>query len=1131
MTNPQFLRVVALLSLGVATAVFIEWVLAAITSHSPLLVGIDVFAAIALGLTALAITLMGSRGRDRELACLPQLCGLVLVLMGVAIAVAVFNAQEITAPWQALSLPAYTSLLRPVAFIGLGVALWGVRGERSWQVIFGQGGAITSACLLFLEVLAGLYQLPLSLSASALGQILACVLLGLLNLCLMQWHPSRGVMRYFSSQRIGGLLLRRLLPWSILGPLLIGWVIQWVHHDRLWLSERLAQEVQIISIIAFLVTLLVTEAQHLNQVEQERQSFWRAYTEMDEVFRNSLLLSPLPMALVAADGQLWLMNRAWQEQTGSSPEETPTWEGWLAIAFPEAAQRQWAATEFQRCLITQARVEHGDVCIRTRAKQERIWQMVSLPLQLPNGNQQFILLTAVDVTRQRQLTQQLAAQQTELEAQVIARTLDLHNVNGELQAAQEKLNQLLDRADAFVSEIRLFPDGSWCYEYLSQGHLRILGYSPLDFQEDPNLWRSRVPSEDWEAYHRPFREKLLQEGCAHTEYRFQHRDGHEVWISLNATAEPQGDGSYLITTVGVDVTQRKKAMLALVESETRFRQMADASPLMIWLADSKGTIEFANQTICRVLGASLDQILGWNWLDLVHPEDRERTEQAIRLAVEQQQSYEIEHRLRNGQGVYRWVLKQAAPRYAEDGTCIGYLGSCLDITNIKLAEEKLRQLACQDSLTNLPNRAFLTEKIDQLLAAYHRGDIPPFAVLFLDLDRFKVINDSLGHDAGDELLLEIAHRLRSSMRQQEIVGRLGGDEFIAILEHIEGLQQIYEYGDRLRHCISEPYVLKGTEVSVSVSIGIAIVNSRYRTAGELLRDADIAMYAAKAQGCNGMQLFESEHHQAVYTRLQREQEFRRALEQEQLALFYQPIVSLSQDSLVGFEVLVRWQHPENGWISPAEFLPLALGLGLATKLDQWVLQKAIFNLYQWQQTLGSRAADFTLSVNISSAFFNSGQMVPLLKHLLPLYGIRGQQVILEITEEVIMPDSRFAQEQLEALQALDIRCGIDDFGTGYSSLSRLSQLPLYALKIDQSFVRDIETNFQNLEIVRAIISLARTLQLEVVAEGIEHLSQKQCLQALGCQRGQGFLFGEPLSEEQAHQLLQARITPCQTESK
>lgn len=199
-------------------------------------------------------------------------------------------------------------------------------------------------------------------------------------------------------------------PWS----LLIGWVIQWVHHDRLWLSERLAQEVQIISIIAFLVTLLVIEAQHLNQVEQERQSFWRAYTEMDEVFRNSLLLSPLPMALVAADGQLWLMNRAWQEQTGSSPEETLTWEGWLAIAFPEAAQRQWAATEFQRCLITQARVEHGDVCIRTRAKQERIWQMVSLPLQLPNSNQQFILLTAVDVTRQRQLTQQLAAQRTTL---------------------------------------------------------------------------------------------------------------------------------------------------------------------------------------------------------------------------------------------------------------------------------------------------------------------------------------------------------------------------------------------------------------------------------------------------------------------------------------------------------------------------------------------------------------------------------------------------------------------------------------------------------------------------------------------------------------------------------------------
>ncbi|URR34825.1 EAL domain-containing protein [Thermosynechococcus sp. HN-54] len=618
---------------------------------------------------------------------------------------------------------------------------------------------------------------------------------------------------------------------------------------------------------------------------------------------------------------------------------------------------------------------------------------------------------------------------------------------------------------------------------------------------------------------------------AHTEYRFQHRDGHYLWISLNATAEPQADGSYLITCVGVDITQRKKAVLALAESEARFRQMADSSTLMIWLANTKGEIEFANQTILDFLGTSLDSLLGWNWFNFVHPSDRQRVEEQVRQAIQQQQDYEIEYRIRNHQEVYRWVLEQAAPRYDESGTCIGYIGSGIDITNIKLAEEKLRHAAWQDSLTGLPNRTFLTQKIDHLLAAYHRGEIPPFAVLFLDLDRFKVVNDSLGHSAGDELLLEIAHRLRSSMREQDTLGRLGGDEFIAIIENIQQIQDVYECGDRLRYRISEPYVLKGTEVSVGVSIGIAIVNSRYQSAGELLRDADIAMYAAKGRGRNCMQLFQPEHHQVAYTRLHREQEFRRALEQEQLEIFYQPIVTLSQGNLVGFEVLVRWQHPEMGWIGPAEFLPLAMGLGLATKVDEWVLHRAVATLYQWQQGFGSRMADLTLSVNISDAFFDSGQIVNLLKYLLNTYGIRGEQLILEITEQVIMANPELAREQLEALQAMNIRCSIDDFGTGYSSLSRLSQLPLYALKIDQSFVQGLETSFHNLEIIRAIISLAQAIQLEVVAEGIENAYQRNCLQQLGCQRGQGFLFGEPLPEKQARQLLQARVTSYQTESK
>lgn len=1134
MPNPRCLRWTALLSLGAATIVFVDLGLAVVMPPAPLAAGVDVFSAIAIWLTAFSITMMTvwpPPATFDRLQLLHQSSGLALVLMGLAIASEVTNLWSGIPLKETFDLAPYETLLRPWAFVALGVGLWGVNGIPQWQVVLSQGGAIVSSSLLLLELLEFVYQWPQPFSTSSIGTVMAALLLCLLSTSLLLLRPHRGLMRYFWAPTAGGVLLRQLFPWVIIGPAVIGWVVEFIHHDLNLVNGTAAQQIQATSTMIFFVTLLAIGVRRLNQLEQERQSFYRAYTEIEQIFRSSIFLSPFPMVLVAADGQLWLMNRAWQEETGYSPSEITTWQQWLAVAFPQEDQRKWAATEFQRCLNNHERVEHGDVKIATRWGEERIWNMVSIPLQLTTSNQHLVLVTAVDVSEQRQMTQQLEANKLELESQVIARTLDLLQVNAELQASEEKLNQLLDRADAFVSQLRAFPDGSWRYEYLSQGHLRILGYSPFDFRENPDLWRSRVPPEDWEAYHRPFREKLLQEGCAHTEYRFQHRDGHYLWISLNASAERQGDGSYLITCVGVDITQRKKAVLALAESEARFRQMADSSTLMIWLADTEGKVDFANQTILKFLGTSLDELLGWNWLNFVHPSDRPYVEEQTHQAIQQQQGYEIEYRIRNHQGIYRWILEQAAPRYDENGTCIGYIGSGIDITKIKLAEEKLRHAAWQDSLTGLPNRTFLTEKIDQLLVAYHRGEILPFAVMFLDLDRFKVINDSLGHGAGDELLLEIAHRLRSSMREQDTLGRLGGDEFIAIIENIQQVQDVYECGDRLRYRVSEPYVLKGTEVSVGVSIGIAIVNSCYHSAGELLRDADIAMYAAKARGRNCMQLFQPEYHQAAYTRLHREQEFRRALEQEQLEIFYQPIVTLNHGSLAGFEVLVRWQHPETGWISPAEFLPLAIGLGLATKVDEWVLQKTVATLRAWQQMFGAGIADLTLSVNISDAFFDSGQMVNLLKSLLATYGIRGQQLILEITEQVIMANPELAREQLEALQAMKIRCSIDDFGTGYSSLSRLSQLPLYALKIDQSFVQGIETSFQNLEIVRAIISLAQAIQLEVVAEGIENTYQKQCLQQLGCQRGQGFLFSKPLSEAQARQLLEATVAIRQAESK
>ncbi|ATS18539.1 hypothetical protein BRW62_06980 [Parathermosynechococcus lividus PCC 6715] len=1120
MPNPKLLTVVALGSLGVGTAVLVDLLLALYENRLPSLSISDGLSAVAvwlIGLNILLVVWWPPLLQPNRLQLVQRSTGLVLLVITLLASLHVVSLWP--QPWlvELRMLQVNTPILRPLALLGLGLSVWGLGGTPQWQIILSQGGAIAGGSLLLLELLDVTYRLPQEVGT--LGSLISGSLLWLLSVHLLQLRPHRGLMRYLMSPTAGGILLRQFLPWVIVGPIVIGWTVEYLHHDSQLINGTVAQDIQVLSTILFFISLLAVGAHRLNQLEQERQSFYRAYTEIEQIFRSSIFLSPFPMALVAEDGQLWLVNRAWQEETGYRPSEITTWQQWLSVTFPQPEVHRWADAEFRRPFVTAERVEHGDVQVHTNWREVRIWNMVSIPLKLSTSNQLLALITAVDVTENRQMTQELETHKSELEAQVAARTLDLVAVNAELQASEEKLNQLLDRADAFVSQISIAADGSWHYEYLSQGHLRILGYSPHEFQQNKDLWRSRIPDDDWEAYHRPFHETLLAHGSAHTEYRFRHREGHIIWISLNASSDPQADGSHLITYVGVDISQRKKAILALAESEARFRQMADSSTLMIWLSDELGNITFANQTILSFLQVSFESVEGWQWLEFVHPDDQQRVEVAIRDAMQQQHSYEIEYRVHSPKEGYRWILEQAKPRYDDDGNFIGYVGSAIDITTLKLGEAKLRSAAWQDSLTGLPNRTFLTDKIEGLLEAYHRGAIPPFAVMFLDLDRFKVVNDSLGHAAGDELLLEIAHRLRSVLRQQDTLGRLGGDEFIAIIENIEGVDELYECGDRLRFRVSEPYLLKHTEVSVGVSIGIAIVTPSYHSAGELLRDADIAMYAAKSRGRNCMQLFQPDRHQMAHTLLQREQEFRRALQQNQLEVFYQPIVELATQKLLGFEVLLRWRHPEAGWITPAEFLPLATALGLAQKVDEWVLLKAVATLHQWHKELGAAATSLTLSINISDAFFASGQMADRLKQLLQTYGICGHQIILEITEQVIMENADFARRQLEDLSAIQVRCSIDDFGTGYSSLSRLSQLPLYALKIDQSFVRAMSAGSQHLEIIRAILSLAQAIDIEVIAEGIEHHEQQEQLLQLGCRRGQGFLFSPPVTAQMAQSFI------------
>lgn len=448
-----------------------------------------------------------------------------------------------------------------------------------------------------------------------------------------------------------------------------------------------------------------------------------------------------------------------------------------------------------------------------------------------------------------------------------------------------------------------------------------------------------------------------------------------------------------------------------------------------------------------------------------------------------------------------------------------------EISNRRRAEALLVYDALHDALTGLPNRTLLVERIEQAIrtarydAAYH------FAVLFIDLDRFKIVNDSLGHTVGDELLVAISTRFRQCLRNSDIVARLGGDEFTVLLENIQDANDATQIAQRILESLCNPFNLKGHTLSSSASIGIVMGSTTYENAADLLRDADLAMYHAKQTGRACYALFDRELHVQTLKLLQIQSDLRQALERQEFVLHYQPIVSLSTDKLMGFEALVRWQHPRQGFISPGEFIPIAEETGFIIFLGEWVLREACRQMRQWQQQFPQHLP-LTISVNISGKQFSQVNFVGQVEQILQETGFDAQLLKLEITESVLMENAKSSTVMLSQLQALGIRLSIDDFGTGYSSLSYLHRLRLDTLKIDRSFVRDVDLNVEKIEIIRTIIALAWNLGMDVIAEGIETKKQLYQLRSLKCEYGQGYLFAKPLACEQVEALL-AQELPLQ----
>ncbi|VXD14175.1 putative Diguanylate cyclase [Planktothrix serta PCC 8927] len=570
--------------------------------------------------------------------------------------------------------------------------------------------------------------------------------------------------------------------------------------------------------------------------------------------------------------------------------------------------------------------------------------------------------------------------------------------------------------------------------------------------------------------------------------------------------------------------ERKQAEEAQKQAEAKYRSIFENAIEGIFQTTPDGYYLSANPALARIYGYDspeelIQQLTNISEQLYVDPKQRE---EFCKIMTEQGQISGFQYQVYHKDGEVIWISENSHSVYDNHGNILYYEGTIEDITQRKQAEEKLLYNAFYDELTTLPNRSLFIDRLQQSLAHAQRRSDALFAVLYIDLDRFKVINDSLGHAVGNQLLVELGQRLMNTVRDGDTVARLNGDEFAVLVEDIQDVQDATQIAERISMILAQPFQLEQQEVFTSASIGITFnfqsTGRLYESAEELLRDADTAMRHAKYLGQGSPQLFDQRMQKNFRSRLQLETDLRRAIERKELLLNYQLIVSLVTGEIAGFEALARWNHPQRGLVSPVQFIPLAEETGLIVPIGEWVLKTACEQMRQWQlEHLINNTV--TMSVNVAGRQFSQLKLVNMIQEVLEETGLEAKNLRLEITEGVIMEHFESATTQLQELRDLGIQLSIDDFGTGYSSLSRLQQFPIDILKIDRSFVSPLGSKVENREIVETIINLAVNLKMSVVAEGVETLEQILELKQLGCHYGQGYFFSRPLDTEGIRQLI------------
>jgi diguanylate cyclase (GGDEF)-like protein/PAS domain S-box-containing protein len=567
------------------------------------------------------------------------------------------------------------------------------------------------------------------------------------------------------------------------------------------------------------------------------------------------------------------------------------------------------------------------------------------------------------------------------------------------------------------------------------------------------------------------------------------------------------------------------------QNQQRFHSAFTHASIGMAIVSDGGQVLQVNSALCSLLAGHAEQLLHRPFRELLHPGDASLLDRHVdRVLGRQEETFSIELRCQGLQRGEIWVSLHCALFGARSGTRIsdhtGLIFQLHDITSRRRAEGELHHIAYHDSLTDLANRNCLHERLSVAVQRSREDARFQFALMYLDLDRFKIVNDSLGHPAGDELLKEVASRLAVCVRPRDLVARLGGDEFCILVEDVSRREDVLALGERLLAALARPVMVNGTETRPMASVGITFSDMGYREPDEMLRDADLAMYRAKSEGKGRLALFDASLLEQLGHKLQLESDLRRAIGEGQLSLVYQPLFGLDPWRLLGFEALSRWTHPVRGPISPAMFISLAEECGCIEALSAWAIEEAVKQMAQWREG-APQHADLVMHVNVSGRDLSRPDFVPQVREILARHRVPPGHLVLEITESTAMEQREASMRTLAELGELGVKLSIDDFGTGYSSLAYLSTLPFDCLKIDRSFVSDMERSPKNVEIVRTVLTLGRSLGKQVIAEGIETHEQLARLKELGAPAGQGYLLARPMPADKATQMLrEPQVSPA-----